>query len=151
MPKQPRIPRRVFEALRGMREGKSLTRATRQAETTGKTTQKYADPAIYKEGSRWKATKNDPLPRPVKAATPFKEAADYQPVVTKTFKDAQLLAEAANAIKSRAETGSHVYAEKYAGKKYKTADGVTHKLPTAEQVDFGLQTGELYFDDFYNE
>jgi len=146
-PKSKDARRRALEVLSLMRNKNiSLTKAAREALTTGRTVTKYVKSALRKDTSRrWKATPNDRLTRHLRFLT-----GDGQIVVTThSSRAASKVAEYWAAVDHYLRTGSSQRLEEFKGRSLRTGREQHPYITDLSVLDRIASVGEVTFEDLY--
>jgi hypothetical protein len=144
-PAEREARRRSLETVRIMRrDGRSLTRAAREAGTTPRTVRRYADAALEQSsGGRFKARRADRLLRVMNVLS----TNGHVTAVVGGSRAASLVAEHANAVKRYLETGDTTLLDPFVGKR---VAGLTLETNPDAIETFAL-SGELDFEEIYDE
>jgi hypothetical protein len=144
-PEQADQQRRIFRALRRMREGASLSKATREEGLKPKTFIRYVRPALRRNGpgKPWKAIPEDKLKSVMNVFTEFGPS----PEIIPNSRERKLLGRYNRALRMfrAGEDGAEAELLKFRGKKI-----AGHTLITDSKVLNQLEeAGRLDFDDLY--
>jgi hypothetical protein len=144
-PAEREARRRSLEALRIMRrEGRSLSRAARDAGTTPKTVRRYADGALEgTSGGRLKARRADRLLRVMNVLS----TDGHVTVAVRGSGAASLVAEHANAVRRYLTAGDTGALDRFVGVR---VAGLTLETDPDAIETFAL-SGELDFEEIYDE
>jgi hypothetical protein len=145
-PREADLQRRVFRALRRMREGESLSRATREERLKRDTFIRRARPALRRNGpgKPWKAIPEDKLTSVMRVLTEFGPT----PEIIRSSRDRKLLGRYNRALRMfrAGEDGAEAALLKFRGKKV-----AGHILITDTKLLIQLEeAGRLDFDDLYS-
>jgi hypothetical protein len=145
-PGEADIQRRVFRALRRMREGESLSRASREVGLKPKTFVRYARPALRRSGpgKPWKAIPEDKLNSVMKVITEFGPT----PEIIRNSRERKLLGRYNRAVRMfrGGEDGAEAALLTFRGTKVAGHTLITD-LKTLIQLE---EAGRLDFDDLYS-
>jgi hypothetical protein len=144
-PREAAVQRRIFRALRRMREGESLSRATREERLKPKTFLRYARPALRRggPGKPWKAIPEDKLKSVMNIHTGFGPT----PEIIGNSHERKILGRYNRALRMfrAGEDGAEAALLKFRGKKI-----AGHILITDIKELIRLEeAGRLDFDDLY--
>jgi hypothetical protein len=145
-PREADLQRRVFRALRRMRAGDSLSRATREERLKRDTFIRRARPALRRSGpgKPWKAIPEDKLDSVMNVLTEFGPKAE----IVRSSKERNLLGRYNRALRMfrAGEDGAEAALQKFRGKKV-----AGHFLITDVKILVQLEeAGRLDFDDLYS-
>jgi hypothetical protein len=145
-PREAGIQRRVFRALRRMRQGESLSRASREVGLKPKTFLRYVRPALRRSGpgKPWKAIPEDKLNSVMKVTTKFGPT----PEIIRNSPERKLLGRYNRVLRMfrAGEEGAEAELLKLRGKKV-----AGHTLITDVKTLIQLEeAGKLDFDDLYS-
>jgi hypothetical protein len=145
-PREADLQRRVFRALRRMREGDSLAKAVREEKLKRDTFIRHARPALRRSGlgKPWKAIPEDKLKSIMNVLTEFGLKTEIIP----NSKERKLLGQYNRALRMfrAGEDGAEAALQKFRGKKV-----AGHTLITDSNIlDQLEEAGKLDFDDLYS-
>ena len=137
---------RVVEVLRLMRaEGRSLSRAVREARTSLRTVRRYAGDVVHRERGRYVAAPTDRLPRLVKFPTIHGAIA----LPLRNARQASRLAHYWNAVRTYLRSGDPRALRPFRGKALRV-DKIAYPFITDPRTLERLyQAGEVVFEDIY--
>jgi len=145
-PREADLQRRVFRALRRMRDGESLSKATREERVKPKTFVRYVRQALRRSGpgKPWKAIPEDKLTSVMRVLTEF----GLTPEIIRSSRERKLLGRYNRALRMfrAGEDGAEAALLRFRGKKV-----AGHILITDTKLLIQLEeAGRLDFDDLYS-
>lgn len=137
----------ALQALSFMRQGKSLSRAAKEAHTTPNAVQRYAGSALIKDASgRYVAKSRDKLYRPMRFLTPNGS-------ITLDVRDnrtASQIARYMNAVREYVNTGNDLRLRAFKGKSIQVSGQPYEFVTDLDVLDHLGDVGELHFEDLYD-
>lgn len=115
-----------LKVLSGVKEGKSLTVASREFSLNPEMVKKHIHSAIYKKKGRWVARLRDKIERQMN----IYENGRIKSIVVTNSRDASIIGEYYNDVKKALATGDESLLKKYKKITIKDAKGKKHKLET---------------------
>jgi hypothetical protein len=145
-PREADLQRRVFRALRRMRDGESLSKATREERVKPKTFVRYVRQALRRSGpgKPWKAIPEDKLTSVMRVLTEF----GLTPEIIRSSRERKLLGRYNRALRMfrAGEDGAEAALLRFRGKKV-----AGHIFITDTKLLIQLEeAGKLDFDDLYS-
>jgi hypothetical protein len=125
-PKDRHLRNLSLKILSEMREGKSLTRASKEIGLDREIVKQHIKSTIYKRKRRWRAREFDKIQRGMN----IYERGRIKSIVVTNSKDASLIGKYYNDVKKALETGDESILRKYKKKVIRDAKGKKHKLET---------------------
>jgi hypothetical protein len=125
-PSQKRLRVLSLNVLTDMRNGKSLTSASKEFGLDKEIVKQHIKSAIIKKRERWVAKKIDRIER----CLVINEKGKSRGIIVTNSKDASLIGEYHNAVKKFLETGDKSLLKKFKRRIIKDSKGKKHKLET---------------------
>jgi hypothetical protein len=125
-PEDKRLRILSLKVLNQMREGKSLTKSSKEFGLDKEIVKHHIKSAIRKKRERWMAKRFDRIER----CLAINERGKSRKIITTNFKDASLIGEYHNAVKKFLETGDIKLLKKFKRRVIRDSKGKRHKLET---------------------
>lgn len=137
----------ALHALSLLRQGKSLSRAAKEAHTTPNAVQRYAGSALIKDASgRYVAKSRDKLYRPLRFLTPNGSVT----LDVRDSRTASTIGHYNNAVREYVNTGNDLRLRAFKGKAIHTGGQRYEFITDLDVLDRLGYAGELHFEDLYD-